>query len=136
MSTVEEQQNNPLHGLKLDVLVNELVDHYGFEILAAYTNINCFKTNPSIASSLKFLKKTEWAREKLEDFYLYKFKRMPKPDDKEFEMPPRARGFRDGLEPREPMELTLEHAEEVRVKKAEKTRERNAGKFDPWAKHR
>ena len=40
MSTVAEQQNNPLHGLKLDVLVNELVDQYGFEILAAYTNIN------------------------------------------------------------------------------------------------
>ncbi|PIW45926.1 MAG: hypothetical protein COW18_10905 [Zetaproteobacteria bacterium CG12_big_fil_rev_8_21_14_0_65_54_13] len=64
-------KNNPLHGLGLKSLLTEIVDHYGFEILFAYLNINCFKINPSIDSSVKFLKKTDWAREKVEVFYLY-----------------------------------------------------------------
>ena len=54
-----------------------MVDQYGFEILFAYLNINCFKTNPSVDSSVKFLKKTDWAREKVEAFYLYEFKNLP-----------------------------------------------------------
>ena len=53
-------RNNPLHSIGLKVLLNELVNHYGFDILSAYLNINCFKVNPSIESSAKFLKKTEW----------------------------------------------------------------------------
>ncbi len=61
-------KNNPLHGVGLKKLLVEIVDHYGFEILFAYLNINCFKTNPSIDSSVKFLKKTDWAREKIEAF--------------------------------------------------------------------
>ena len=60
--------NNPLHGLSLKNLLIEMVDHYGFELLFAYLNINCFKTKPSIDSSVKFLKKTDWAREKVEAF--------------------------------------------------------------------
>lgn len=91
MSQENEQLNNPLHGLKLDVLLDELVTHYGFDILAEYTRINCFKSNPSIASSLKFLRKTEWAREKLERFYLYDFKNLPEAGEDEFEIPPRQR---------------------------------------------
>lgn len=51
-------KNNPLHGVSLKTVVTELVEHYGFEILFAYLNINCFKNNPSIDSSIKFLKKT------------------------------------------------------------------------------
>ena len=58
-------RNNPLHGLSLKAMLTEVVDFYGFEILHAYLNINCFKTNPSIDSSVKFLKKTTWAREKV-----------------------------------------------------------------------
>ena len=69
-------QNNPLHGLSLKNLLIEIVDHYGFELLFAYLNINCFNNNPSIESSVKFLKKTDWAREKVEGFYLYKFKSL------------------------------------------------------------
>ncbi|TRX53925.1 VF530 family DNA-binding protein [Thalassomonas sp. M1454] len=134
MASLEEQQNNPLHGLGLEALLTELVHHYDWEILAAYTNLNCFKNNPSIAASVKFLKKTEWAREKLEDFYLYRFKRMPKPDNKEYDLPPRKRVFRSGLEPLEPSELSLEHAEEIRARKAKVTRERFSGKVDPWGK--
>jgi uncharacterized protein (DUF2132 family) len=91
MSQENEQLHNPLHGLKLDTLLNELVSHYGFDILAEYTRINCFKSNPSIASSLKFLRKTEWAREKLERFYLYDYKNLPEASEDEFETPPRQR---------------------------------------------
>ncbi len=85
---LEEQQNNPLHGLKLETLLTELVDFYGWEILDTALRLNCFHTNPSIAGSLKFLRKTEWAREKLETFYLSRFKRMPKPSEEERELPP------------------------------------------------
>src|SRR5690606_433712 len=56
-------KSNPLHGVSLKTVLTELVDHYGFEILYAYLYNNCFKTNPSIASSVKFLNKTDWARE-------------------------------------------------------------------------
>ncbi|XQW86094.1 VF530 family DNA-binding protein [Thalassotalea piscium] len=105
MSTIDEQLNNPLHGLKLETLLNELVDHYGFEILAEYTNINCFKNKPSIASSLKFLKKTEWAREKMERFYLYTFKNLPKADDTQYEITPRKRVIPLHQKPREPKVL-------------------------------
>ena len=77
-------QNNPLHGLSLKNLLTEIVNYYGFEILFAYLNINCFKSNPSIESSIKFLKKTDWAREKVENFYLYQFKSLPKASDAQF----------------------------------------------------
>ncbi|MCW8331227.1 VF530 family DNA-binding protein [Photobacterium sp. SDRW27] len=105
---LEEQQNNPLHGLKLETLLTELVDFYGWEILDTAMRFNCFHTNPTIAGSLKFLRKTEWAREKLEAFYLSRFKRMPKPTEEERELPPRKRTFPVGIVPREPMELTVE----------------------------
>ncbi|PSW21426.1 DNA-binding protein VF530 [Photobacterium sanctipauli] len=105
---LEEQQNNPLHGLKLETLLKELVDHYGWEILDTAMRFNCFHTNPSIESSLKYLRKTEWAREKLEAFYLSRFKRMPRPTAEEREIPPRQRTFAVGITPREPMELTVE----------------------------
>ena len=107
-SMIEEQQNNPLHALKLDTLLSELVEFYGWDILSAALRFHCFKTNPSIEGSLKFLRKTEWAREKLESFYLYRFKRMPRPNDDEFELAPRERGFKVGIVPREPMILTVE----------------------------
>ena len=70
MNTEINYKSNPLNGVGLKSLLNEVVDHYGFEILFAYLNINCFKTNPSIESSVKFLKKTGWAREKVEAFYI------------------------------------------------------------------
>ena len=59
------QVNNPLHGITLQKLLTELVDHYGWEELSYMVNINCFKKDPS-KSSLKFLRKTEWARTKVE----------------------------------------------------------------------
>ena len=69
MSTL--QKNNPLHGVTLEMILNHLVKNYGWEYLATEININCFKSNPSIKSSLTFLRKTLWARTKVENFYLY-----------------------------------------------------------------
>ncbi|ABM03527.1 conserved hypothetical protein [Psychromonas ingrahamii 37] len=115
---IKEQQNNPLHGLKLEVLLTELVEFYGWEILSTALRFHCFKTNPSIDGSLKFLRKTEWARVKLEDFYLYRFKRMPKPDPQEYELAPRERGFAPGLVERDPMILTVESIELSQAKAA------------------
>lgn len=65
-----EQVNNPLHGVKLATILEVLVEHYGWERLAMYININCFKNDPSIKSSLTFLRKTQWARDKVERLYL------------------------------------------------------------------
>ncbi|MFQ3193551.1 MAG: hypothetical protein ACI9N3_000363 [Colwellia sp.] len=110
MTLENEQLNNPLHGLKLDTLLNEVFDHYGWEILAEYTNINCFKNKPSLESSLKFLRKTEWAREKMERFYLYQFKNLPKADDEQYEIPPRLRVIPARQKPKEPAVLILGQA--------------------------
>ena len=73
------QKNNPLHGLTLEKIVTDLVNSIGWEELGQQVNINCFTSNPSIQSSLKFLRKTPWARTKVESFYLYaKRKKMLK----------------------------------------------------------
>ncbi len=66
----KEQLNNPMHGVKLITILELLVDQYGWETLAMKININCFKKDPSIKSSLKFLRKTQWARDKVEQLYL------------------------------------------------------------------
>lgn len=65
------QKNNPLHGLTLKTIVTELVDYYGWDGLAEKAPMNCFTNNPSINSSLKFLRKTPWARDKIEQLYLF-----------------------------------------------------------------
>jgi len=65
-----EQPNNPLHGVTLEQLVNRLEKHYGWDGLAKRININCFKSEPSVKSSLKFLRRTPWAREQVEKLYL------------------------------------------------------------------
>lgn len=64
------QPNNPLHGVKLVTIVETLEEMVGWEGMAERVNINCFKNNPSVKSSLKFLRKTPWARKKVEDLYL------------------------------------------------------------------
>jgi uncharacterized protein (DUF2132 family) len=64
------QPNNPLHGLTLKTIVSELHAHYGWEELAKRIPIRCFELNPSVKSSLTFLRKTPWAREKVEQLYL------------------------------------------------------------------
>ncbi len=66
-----EQKNNPLHGLTLETIMVYLVDYYGWEGLYNKIRVNCFSNNPSIKSSLTFLRKTPWARKKIEDLYLF-----------------------------------------------------------------
>ena len=69
----KEQPNNPLHGIKLEQMLTRLVDHYGWEYLDETVRANCFWDNPTIKSSLKFLRRTPWARAKIEKLYLYAF---------------------------------------------------------------
>jgi len=71
----QEQLNNPLHGKTLEMILNHLVDHFGWEELGNKISINCFKNNPSVKSSLMFLRKTPWARKKVETLYLDSFDR-------------------------------------------------------------
>ncbi len=66
----QEQLNNPMHGVKLIQILEYLVEEIGWEEMAQEVNINCFKSRPSIKSSLRFLRRTEWARKKVEDLYL------------------------------------------------------------------
>ena len=67
---MSEQTNNPLHGVTLEQLLTRLLEQYGWEGLVQRIDINCFKSDPSIKSSLKFLRKTEWARKKVEHLYI------------------------------------------------------------------
>lgn len=67
---METQKNNPLHGIKLEQIITDLQAHYGWEYLGYNIKIKCFTDKPSIKSSLKFLRRTPWARKKVEDFYL------------------------------------------------------------------
>ncbi|MCU4675285.1 VF530 family protein [Catenovulum sp. 2E275] len=156
MTEQNEMLNNPLHGVKLEQLLTELVEHYGWEILAEYTRIKCFDKLPSIESSLKFLRKTEWAREKLEIFYLYKFKNLPKADDANYALPPRKRIIPAHQKPRQPQVLVLGQAPQpkdrgsnsrnqntskhpARRTPRNKTRQDNQSAdkpYDPWAVHR
>jgi len=66
-----EQPKNPLHGITLETIVNELVAHFGWAELGQQVRIKCFQENPSVPSSLKFLRRTPWAREKVESLYLF-----------------------------------------------------------------
>lgn len=66
-----EQKNNPLHGKTLEAILEHLLASYGWEGLGIRINIKCFNENPSIKSSLTFLRKTAWAREKVESLYIY-----------------------------------------------------------------
>ncbi|WP_251359815.1 VF530 family DNA-binding protein [Kangiella sp. TOML190] len=144
-------KSNPLNGVSLKKLVTEIVEHYGYEILYAYLNLNCFKSNPSIPSSVNFLKKTGWAREKVEGFYLYQYKNLPSPSYKHQQVPPRDRIIPEDQIPSEPAELTLESAELLREQSAKKSLEFSkdlkskssnrkkaspSTKNNPWTKYR
>lgn len=71
MSTAQEQPRNPLHGVTLERMLNELVEEFGWETLGQRVRIRCFNDNPSVKSSLTFLRKTPWARQKVEEMYLF-----------------------------------------------------------------
>ncbi|MFN5423319.1 MAG: VF530 family DNA-binding protein [bacterium] len=67
---MQKTSTDPLHGKTLEIIVTELVNHFGWEDLGQHIRINCFNSNPSIQSSLKFLRKTPWARKQVEDLYI------------------------------------------------------------------
>ena len=71
MTTPQDQKKNPLHGVTLEQMLNELAAHFGWERMAQRIPIRCFTTDPSIASSLKVLRRTPWARAKVESMYLF-----------------------------------------------------------------
>ncbi len=71
------QPNNPLHGKTLEMIVNHLVAHFGWEELGKCIRIRCFNENPSVKSSLTFLRKTPWARKKVEELYLEVLRESP-----------------------------------------------------------
>ena len=75
MSETQTQPNNPLHGIKLAEILQYLVSNYGWEEMSEKVNINSFKNNPTIKSSLTFLRRTPWAREKVERLYLKTIKK-------------------------------------------------------------
>ncbi len=66
----DKQPNNPFHGITLEMMMKKLVKSYGWDELSSRLHLNCFADNPSIKSSLKFLRRTPWARKKVEDLYL------------------------------------------------------------------
>jgi len=66
----DRQANNPLHGITLEAIVTSLVEHYGWEELGKKIDIRCFTSEPSVKSSLKFLRKTPWARTKVEELFI------------------------------------------------------------------
>lgn len=125
MNKTELHGNNPLQGVGLKTVLEELVAHYGFDILYAYLNMNCFKTNPSIEACAKFLKKTDWAREKVELFYLYQYKSLPKVSSEQFNVEPRERIVPADHKPGKPAELSIEDGHRQQEK-----REKNAASRD------
>ena len=75
---MQNTSNDPLHGITLQKIVETLVDYYGFDTLAELIRIKCFSTNPSVKSSLTFLRKTDWARKQVEDLYIKTVPKLPK----------------------------------------------------------
>ncbi len=72
----DQHTNNPLHGITLEKIVINLVEHFGWDELGRRIKIKCFQNKPSVKSSLKFLRKTDWARKKVEDLYIKMKKRV------------------------------------------------------------
>lgn len=75
---MQNTSKDPLHGITLQKIVETLVDYYGFDTLAELIRIKCFSTNPSVKSSLTFLRKTDWARKQVEDLYIKTVPKLPK----------------------------------------------------------
>jgi len=80
MTPTPSQPRNPLHGMTLEKIITQLADYYGWEGLGERINIRCFTHDPSVNSSLKFLRKTPWAREKVESLYLFMLRDIRRAD--------------------------------------------------------
>ncbi|PKG37621.1 DUF2132 domain-containing protein [Psychromonas sp. Urea-02u-13] len=134
--TQSKKQPNPLYGLKLEQLLTEISDQYGWETLSETMNIERFQFHTGLKSTMKWLRNHEWAKDKVEDFYLYVYKNYAWPDDKQLMIPPRDRsslGEPVSESPAEITELTnfkIEHASDMRgVKK--NTQPKNKANDEP-----
>ena len=101
-----KKQNNPLYGLKLEVLLTEISDHYTWPGLSEALCIDRFNFHTGMKSTSKFLRNNQWAREKVEVFYLYEFKAYPYPEPKQLMKPPRDYNIPEGQESGEPNDIT------------------------------
>ncbi|WP_022942823.1 VF530 family DNA-binding protein [Psychromonas hadalis] len=123
---------SPLYGLKLDQLLTEISDHYGWLCLSETLNIERFQFHTGLKSTMKFLRNHEWAKEKVENFYLYVYKNFAWPDDKQLMIPPRDRsslGEPLADTPSEIMAETnalIEHASDMRGSKKNNTRQNSS----------
>jgi uncharacterized protein (DUF2132 family) len=87
-AAAKAQPRNPLHGVTLETIVTALVDYYGWEHLSELVPIRCFTLDPSVSSSLKFLRKTPWAREKVESLYLFMLREQRREQQQQQSQPP------------------------------------------------
>ncbi len=104
----DKKASNPLYGMKLEQLLTEISDHYGWELLSDALQINRFQFHTGMKSTAKFLRSNQWAREKVENFYLYQYKNFPYPDDKQLSIPPRDRQIPVDQQAGDPAEITQE----------------------------
>lgn len=115
-----KKQPNPLYGLKLEQILTEISEHYGWPCLSEVLNIERLQFHTGLKSTMKFLRNHEWAKEKVENFYLYCYKNYRWPDDKQLSIPPRDRsalGEPEGVLPTLVTEETnrlIEHASDMR----------------------
>ena len=84
----DQQPGNPLHGVTLEAIVTALAEHYGWDELGQRINVRCFTSEPSVPSSLKFLRKTPWAREKVEGLYLFMLREVRRSSPPVHNFPP------------------------------------------------
>jgi uncharacterized protein (DUF2132 family) len=116
----DKEPKNPLYGLKLERLLTEISEHYGWELLSDGMCIDRFQYHTGMKSTAKFLRNNQWAREKVENFYLYQYKNFPYPDNKQLAIPPRDRHIPDNQKTDEPADITEESI--VQLDKASKLR--------------
>ena len=120
-----KKQNNPLYGLKLEVLLTEISEHYTWPGLSEALCIDRFNFHTGMKSTSKFLRNNQWAREKVEVFYLYEFKNLPRVSSEQFKLPPRERIIPAGVVPKSPKELSIEDGERLNEKRAKKASHRD-----------
>lgn len=105
--------NNPLYGLKMDALLTEISEHYGWDVLSEALRIDRFQYHTGMKSTVKFLRNHQWAKDKVENFYLYQYKNFPCPDDKQLSIAPRDRFISVDEKPGEPLPITADVISEI-----------------------
>lgn len=108
-----KKPNNPLYGLKMDLLLTEISQHYGWELLSEALAIERFQYHTGMKSTIKFLRNHQWAKDKVENFYLYQYKNFPCPDDKQLSIAPRDRLIPVEQQAGEPVQITAEVSAEI-----------------------